>query len=84
MLTGTGSGGVIVWDVTGWGWIHLLVGIIGDPSRASDFFTGQNWARWAAIFFCMVNAITQVAFITVFPLLTILIVTPSTSSSSTS
>ena len=74
VLTGTGSGGVIVWDVTGWGWIHLLVGIIMILAGIG-LFTGQNWARWAAIFFCMVNAITQVAFITVFPLWTILIVT---------
>ncbi len=74
VLTGTGSGGVIVWDVTGWGWIHLLVGIV-MVLAGIGLFTGQNWARWAAIVFCMVNAITQVAFITVFPLWTILIVT---------
>ncbi len=74
VLTGTGSGGVIVWDVTGWGWIHLLVGIV-MLLAGIGLFTGQNWARWAAIVFCMVNAITQVAFITVFPLWTILIVT---------
>ena len=74
VLTGTGSGGVIVWDVTGWGWIHLLVGIVMILT-ALGLFSGQNWARWAAVFFCMFNAITQVVFITVFPLWTILIVT---------
>jgi hypothetical protein len=74
VLSGTGSGGVIVWDVTGWGWIHLLLGIVMILT-ALGLFSGQNWARWAAVLFCMVNAITQVAFITVFPLWTILIVT---------
>ena len=74
VLSGTGSGGVIVWDVTGWGWIHLLLGIVMILT-ALGLFSGQNWARWAAVVFCMVNAITQVAFITVFPLWTILIVT---------
>ena len=74
VLTGTGSGGVIVWDVTGWGWIHLLVGIVMILT-ALGLFSGQSWARWTAIFFVMVNAITQVAFITVSPLWTILIVT---------
>jgi hypothetical protein len=74
VLTGSGTGGVIVWDVTGWGWIHLLLGIVMILT-AVGLFSGQNWARWTAVFFCMVNAITQVAFITVFPLWTILIVT---------
>jgi hypothetical protein len=74
VLTGTGTGSVIVWDVTGWGWIHLLIGIVMILT-AVGLFSGQNWARWTAVFFCMLNAITQVALITVFPLWTILIVT---------
>jgi hypothetical protein len=74
VLTGSLSGGVIVWDVTAWGWIHLLFGIVMILT-AVGLFSGQNWARWTAVFFCMVNAITQVAFITVYPLWTILIVT---------
>ena len=51
-------------------------GLSPTKSRAPllPTFSG-NWARWTAVFFCMVNAITQVAFITVFPLWTILIVT---------
>ncbi|HJU47353.1 MAG TPA: hypothetical protein VJ689_04415 [Gaiellaceae bacterium] len=74
VLTGSGTGSVIVWDVTGWGWIHLLLGIVMILT-ALGLFSGQSWARWTAVFFCMVNAITQVALITVFPLWTILIVT---------
>lgn len=74
VLTGSLSGGVIVWDVTGWGWIHLLLGIVMILT-ALGLFSGQSWARWTAVLFCMVNAITQVAFITVYPLWTILIVT---------
>ena len=42
---------------------------------AAGLFSGQGWARWTAIVFVMINAITQVAFITVFPLWTLLIVT---------
>jgi hypothetical protein len=74
VLTGSLSGGVIVWDVTAWGWIHLIIGIVMILAGLG-LFSGQNWARWAGVFFAMLNAITQVAFITVYPLWTVLIVT---------
>ena len=72
-LTATG-GRLIVWDFTTWGWIHLVFGLL-QVFAGLGLFAGREWARWAAIVFAMLNAIGQVAFITVFPLWTILVIT---------
>ncbi|HXV58676.1 MAG TPA: hypothetical protein VD704_12485 [Gaiellaceae bacterium] len=68
------GGTVIVWDLTAWGWIHLLLGVLMILT-AAGLFGGQEWARWTAVFFATVNAIAQVGFITAYPLWTLLIVT---------
>lgn len=72
-LTATG-GRVIVWDLTTWGWIHLVLGLV-QVLAGLGLFAGREWTRWAAIVFAMLNAIGQVAFITVFPLWTLLVIT---------
>jgi hypothetical protein len=72
-LTATG-GRVIVWDLTTWGWIHLVLGL-AQVLAGLGLFAGREWARLAAIVFAMLNAIGQVAFITVFPLWTLLVIT---------
>jgi hypothetical protein len=72
-LTAVG-GRVIVWDLTTWGWIHLVFGLV-QVLAGLGLFAAREWARWAAIVFAMLNAIGQVAFITVFPLWTLLVIT---------
>jgi hypothetical protein len=44
------GGTVIVWDLTAWGWIHLLLGVLMILT-AAGLFGGQDWARWTAVFF---------------------------------
>lgn len=66
--------GLIVWDYTAWGWIHLGLGVVMILT-CMGLLQGADWARWAAVVFAMVNAIGQVAFITAFPLWTLLIIT---------
>jgi hypothetical protein len=73
VLTATGSGRTIVWDLTAWGWILFLFGIF-QLAAGWALFAGKGWARWTAIVLAGVNAITNVGFITVVPLWTILIV----------
>ena len=69
-----GRQGVIVWDITTWGWIHLLLGIVMILT-AVGLFAGRSWARWTAIFFVMVNAFGQIAWIPVHPLWSVLVIT---------
>jgi hypothetical protein len=35
-------------DITAWGWIHLLLGI-GVAVVGAFLYLGANWARWTAI-----------------------------------
>ncbi len=65
--------GVIVWDFTAWGWIHLILGVIMVLTAAGLFY-GQTWARAMAVLFATVNAIAQIGLITAFPLFSILII----------
>jgi hypothetical protein len=73
VLTATGTGRVIVWDLAAWGWILLLFGIFQFVAGCA-LFGGSGWARWTAIVLAGLNAIASVGSITVFPLWTILIV----------
>jgi hypothetical protein len=66
--------GVVIWDFTAWGWIHLILGVILILA-AGGLFTGQTWARGVAVVFATLNAIAQIGLITAFPLFSILIIT---------
>lgn len=69
-----GEEALIVWDFTAWGWIHLLLGIV-MVGTALGLFAGRGWARWTAIFFVMVNAFGQIAWMSTYPLWSVLIIT---------
>jgi hypothetical protein len=73
VLTATGTGRAIVWDLTAWGWILLLFGTF-QLLAGFALFGGAGWARWTAIVLAGLNAIANVGFITVYPLWTLLIV----------
>src|SRR3954451_24129775 len=65
--------GVMIWDFTAWGWIHLILGAI-MVLAAGGLFSGQTWARGVAVLFSSLNAIAQIGLITAFPLFSILII----------
>jgi hypothetical protein len=69
-----GEQGLIVWDLTAWGWIHLILGIV-QVAAALGLFGGRGWARWVAILFVMINAFGQIAWMPVYPLWSVLIIT---------
>jgi hypothetical protein len=65
--------GVIIWDFTAWGWIHLILGVI-MILVGMGLFAAQSWARAFAVVFATLNAIAQIGLITAFPLWSILII----------
>jgi hypothetical protein len=73
VITTTGGGHVIVWDVTQWGWILLIFGIL-QLCAGLALFTGAEWARWFAVVLAGLNAIGNVGFLTVQPIWTGLII----------
>jgi hypothetical protein len=68
-----GGQGVILADVTTWGWIHLILGSI-IAATGLGLFTGNSGARWAAVFFVTVNAVAQIVWFPAAPLWAFLII----------
>lgn len=56
------QGGFLVVNVTGWGWIMLLWGII-LACVGLGLLGGAGWARWVAILFVIVNIFGQLGFL---------------------
>jgi len=65
--------GVIVWDFTAWGWVHMILGLI-MVLTSIGLLRGQGWARGTGIVFATVHAVAQVGLITAFPLWSILLI----------
>lgn len=68
-----GGEGVIIADISTWGWVHLILGSI-VAGTGLGLFTGADWARFAAIFFVAINAVTQVVWFPAAPLWAFLII----------
>ena len=62
-----GGEGVILADVTTWGWVHLILGSI-VAGTGLGLFTGAEWARFAALFFVAINAVAQIVWFPAAPL----------------
>ncbi|GAA2904728.1 membrane protein [Streptosporangium fragile] len=59
-------GRVLVFDLTGWGWVHLTVGILLIVVGAA-LATGRLWARIVGIALVMINAVAQMASVWAYP-----------------
>ena len=72
-VTVGGNGGVIVWDFTVWGWVHIALGAAMVAVSAGLVAT-KSWARWLAVLFATLNAIAQVTIITAFPIWALIVI----------
>lgn len=54
--------GFLVFDLTGWGWIMMIWGII-LVLIALALISGQTWARWATIVVAGLNLFAQLGFL---------------------
>ncbi len=60
-------------DVTTWGWIHLILGIIG-VCAGLGLLAGQTWARIVGICIAVVGAFASFAFLPYYPIWSLLII----------
>lgn len=60
-------------DVTTWGWVHLLVGIV-VLLAGFGVFTGAVWARTVGVVIAVLSAIANFAFLPYYPLWATLII----------
>lgn len=60
-------------DYTGWGWVHLAVGVL---ILAAGFgtFAGQSWARLVGIIFAGLSAIINLGFLAAFPVWSVVMI----------
>lgn len=63
----------LVLDLTGWGWVHLILGVL-LVAVAIALFRRAAWADYAAIVIILVNMVSQVMFIPFYPFWAILII----------
>ena len=62
-----GGPGVIIWDFTVWGWVHIVIGA-AMMLTSVGLFGMRGWARWLAVGFATLNALFQVGTFSAFPL----------------
>ncbi len=68
-----GGHGVVVWDISAWGWGHLILGTL-VALTGLGLLAGQSWARWLGIFFVSLNVLVQFGTFTLFPLWSMMII----------
>lgn len=63
---GASQGEVVVLDVSAWGWVHLILGVLA-VTVGVFLFMGKTWARITAIVLVVLNALAQFATMLVTP-----------------
>ena len=64
---------LIAFDFTTWGWIHLLMGII-IMIAGTSVINGHLFGRIVAIFLAMLSIIANFAFLSAYPIWSILVI----------
>jgi hypothetical protein len=64
---------VYSFDVTTWGWIHLIVGIVVALAGVA-VLTGQIWGRVVGVGLAVISMLTNFMFIPYYPLWSLLII----------
>jgi hypothetical protein len=60
-------------STSGWGWIHMLMGIIIFLAGLG-VFAGQVWARTVGVLLAAISAVANFAFIPVYPVWAIILI----------
>ena len=61
-----GKQGLLVFDFTTWGWIHLLLGLVVLLAGVS-VLSGHLWARVVAVFLAILSILANFAFLEAYP-----------------
>lgn len=69
----TGAAGAVIFNVTTWGWVHLVLGVLAAATGVA-LMQGAMWARALAVGFVMLNMLTQLLFLPAYPFWSLLII----------
>jgi hypothetical protein len=64
---------VYQFDLTAWGWLHLLIGAVAVAVGAA-ILIGQRWAVWGGIIMATLSALSQFLFLPWQPMWALLII----------
>ena len=62
---------VLVADVTAWGWLLLLVGLL-QLAVGVGIFRGRGWARLLGVLLASLSAVLHIAFLVAFPVFSLI------------
>ena len=65
--------GLLVFDLTTWGWIHLFMGGLAVIAGVG-LFTGATWARVFGVILAGLNAIAQLTFLSAYPVWAMIVI----------
>ncbi|HJQ47485.1 MAG TPA: hypothetical protein VJ870_14395 [Amycolatopsis sp.] len=65
--------GLLVLNLTGWGWLHLILGALIALTGAV-LFSGATWARVVTVVLAGFNALASLAFLSVYPFWSIVVI----------
>jgi hypothetical protein len=68
-----GGRGALIFDITAWGWIHLILGL-GVALIGFGLLSGNAAARVAGIFVVAINAVAQIVWFPAAPLWAFLLI----------
>jgi hypothetical protein len=69
----TGGGRVLAINLAGWGWLHLVLGVLVVVVGAG-VLVGATWARGAGVALVAVNMLVQLVWLPAFPAWSIIII----------
>ncbi|HEV8561360.1 MAG TPA: hypothetical protein VGR06_33995 [Actinophytocola sp.] len=69
-----GPDNVLVFDLTTWGWVHLIIGVLVAITGIA-LLADAGWARPVTVVLAALNAIVQLTFVTVYPVWSLAAVT---------
>jgi len=61
------SGLTVHVDYTGWGWTHLILGLVVFAAGAG-LLAGQMWARVVGVILAVISAVVNVGFLAAYPI----------------
>lgn len=67
------EGGLLVFNVTTWGWVHVIGGLIIFLTGLG-LWSGQTWARVVAVIVAALNALIQLTIMPAYPFWAVLMV----------
>ncbi|TNC29125.1 DUF7144 family membrane protein [Amycolatopsis alkalitolerans] len=68
-----GPSGLLVLNLSGWGWLHLILGALVAVT-GGVLFTGATWARVITVLLAGFNALASLAFLSAYPLWSIVVI----------